>query len=55
MCERKEKSPCESQHYPLTKSEVPTEDLEVSARFLGHVRMGNIVVVEGKVMVNFLD
>ena len=36
----------------LTKSEVPTEDLKVSAWFLGHVGVGDVIVVEGGVMVD---
>ena len=52
---RKEKSPCESQHYPLTKSEVPTEDLEVSTWLFSHVGVGDVIVVEGRVMVDFFD
>ena len=52
---RKEKSLCELKHYPHTKSEVPTEDLEVSAWPFGHVGVGDVVIVEGRVMVNFFD
>ena len=36
-------------------SEVPTEDLKVSAWFFGHVRVGDVIVVEGRVVVNFFD
>ena len=39
----------------LTKSEVPTEDLKVSAWFLGHVGVGNIVIVESRVVADFFD
>ena len=29
--------------------------LKVSAWFFGHVRVGNVVIVKGRVMVNFFD
>ena len=42
-------------NHNITKSEVPTEDLKVSAWFSGHVRVGDVVVVEGGVMADFFD
>ena len=40
---------------PPTKSQVPTEDLEVSTQFSSHVRVGSVIVVKGGVMVNFIN
>ena len=52
---RKEKSPCELKHYPHTKSEVPTEDLEVSTWFSGHIGVGDVIVIESGVMIDFFN
>ena len=39
----------------MCSSDLPTEDLEVSAWFFGHVRVGDVIVVEGGVMADFFD
>ena len=40
---------------PLLASEVPTEDSEISAWFSGDVREGIVIVIEGGVMVGFVN
>ena len=40
---------------PLLSLKFLLKILEVSVRFFGHVGQGNVVVVEGGVMTDFLD
>ena len=43
------------QHYKLLASEVPTEDSKVSMWFSSNIGEGSVIVVEGRVLTDFID